>query len=78
MMTSGALPLQVDHAVAIAVDAFFQIVAGQHLRLADLAGPGALDVGRQDAEVDQRQQRHRLRAEQLRPAAVMRQRGQRV
>ena len=78
MMTSGCAAAQVDLAVTVAVDALFEIVLGQDLGLADLAGPGALDVGRQDAEVDQLQQRHQLRPKQLRPAAIMRKRGQRV
>ena len=43
----GCAAAQVDLAVTVAVDAFFEIVLGQDLGLADLAGPGALDVGRQ-------------------------------
>jgi hypothetical protein len=76
---SGAEVLQVDMAVAIAVDAVVDDVFGQHLDHADLAGPGALGVHRVEIAVfEQFERGEDLRAEDMRAAAVMGERDQRV
>ena len=79
MIASGALVLRSDMAVAVAVDPVADDVLWQHLHLADLAGPGAgRGRGIEVAVVDHLDGGDQLRAEQFRPAAVMRQRRQRV
>jgi hypothetical protein len=66
-------------AVAIAIDAILDDVAGQHLHLADFACPGAGGAVRVEiAMADHLDGCDQLRPEQFRPAAIMRQRHQRV
>src|SRR5690606_15919066 len=74
----GRAALEVDAAVAVTVDAQAQVVARQHLQLADFAGPGACDVGRNGALIDKAKQCDELRPEKLRSAAVESKRGQRI
>lgn len=67
---------QVDMAVAVVVDAVFDVRAGQELRLADLAGEGALEIVQgQVAALHDLQGGDQLALEQLGAAAVVRQRG---
>jgi len=65
--------------VAVAIRAVFEDVAGQHLHHADLARPGTGGARRVEiAAAEQFHRRQHLRSEQAGPAAIMRQRHQRV
>jgi hypothetical protein len=65
--------------VAVAVDAVVDDVFGKHLHHADFPGPGALRVHRVEiAMLEQGQRGEDLRPEDMRTAAVMGQRHQRV
>ena len=71
--------LDVDMAVAIAVDAEGDDVLGQHLHLTDFTGPCAgIGGGIEIAVLDHFDQRQQLRAEEFRAAAIMREGHQRV
>ena len=64
---------------AVKVDGVFQIRGGQELGLTDLAGPGAVHVGRiHIAAIDDLQGRDHLRTKLVGPAAVKGERGQRA
>ena len=78
-ITSGTLLHEIAAAVAVVVDRVLEVVRGQELRLAELAGPRADHLrGRQVAAVDDAQRVHQLAAEHLRAAAVVGQRRQRA
>jgi hypothetical protein len=65
--------------IAVAVDAVVDDVFGQHLDHADFTGPGANGVDRIEiAVLEQFECGEDLRAEDMRAAAVMGQRHQRV
>ena len=68
----GAALFDVHMAVAIAIDAEFDDVLGQHLHLADLTGPGTgIAGGVKVAVLDHLDQGEEVRPEEFRAAAVM-------
>ncbi len=70
---------QIAPAIAVEIDAVIEIMRRQKLHLPELAGerPDHL-LGRQVAALDDFQRRDQLRTEQMRPAAIERQRRQRA
>ena len=70
---------EIDMAVAVKIDAILDVGRRQELRLPDLAGVGADQVAqRQVAALEDFQRRDEFGLEQLRAAAIMRQRRERA